>query len=158
MTNTVSVDTSEVNVTVVENVVEINVCENIVEVTTGTTGPQGPRGTQVLSGANNPSAIIGLIGDQYINTTTGFLFGPKTESGWGSGVLLGSGLHISDVAYVHYQTSASHVWNITHPLQFNPNITVVDLDGKVIEGDYEYSGNNIIARFSQDITGAAYLS
>lgn len=158
MTNTISVDTSEVLVTAVEDVVNINICENIAEVVVGETGPQGPRGTQVLSGDSDPSPIIGLIGDQYINTTTGYLFGPKTESGWGSGVLLGSGLQISDVAYAHYQTSSSTVWVIEHDLQFTPNIIVVDLEGKVIEGDYEYSGNTVTAMFSQAITGAAYLS
>jgi hypothetical protein len=158
VSNVVTADTTEVIVTAIENVVNINVCENNVEVITGTTGPQGPRGTQVLSGTGNPSPTIGLIGDQYINTDTGFLFGPKTESGWGSGVLLGTGLHISDVAYAHYQTSSSTVWTIDHGLEFKPNITVVDLDGKVIEGDYQYSGNTITATFSNSITGAAYLS
>ena len=158
MTNVITADTTEVIVTAVENVVNINVCENNVEVLVGDTGPQGPRGTQVLSGTGNPSPTIGLIGDQYINTTTGFIFGPKTESGWGSGVLLGSGLQINDVAYTHLQTTSSTVWTINHTLDFKPNITVVDLDGEVIEGDYQYSGNTITATFSNSITGAAYLS
>jgi hypothetical protein len=158
VTNVITADTTEVIVTAVENVVNINVCENNVEVLVGDTGPQGPRGTQVLSGTGNPSPTIGLIGDQYINTTTGFIFGPKTESGWGSGVLLGSGLQINDVAYTHLQTTSSTVWTINHTLDFKPNITVVDLDGEVIEGDYQYSGNTITATFSNSITGAAYLS
>lgn len=137
---------------------EITICENDVVIIPGDYGPQGPRGTQVLSGTGNPSPIIGLIGDQYINTTAGTLFGPKTESGWGSGVVLGSGLTISDIAYVHYQTLPSVTWSVTHTLEFTPNIIVVDLDGKVIEGDYQYSGNTITANFSSAITGAAYLS
>ena len=158
MTNVVTADTTEVIVTAIENIISVNVCENNVEVTAGSSGPQGPRGTQVLSGNGNPSPSIGLIGDQYINTTTGFLFGPKTESGWGSGVLLGSGLHITDVAYTHYQTSSSTVWTIEHPLEFSPNIVVVDLSGSVVEGDYSYSGNTITVAFNQAISGLAYLS
>lgn len=139
--------------------VVVTVCENDVIVLSSESGPQGPRGTQVLSGPTNPSPVIGLLGDQYINTTTGFLFGPKTESGWGSGVLLGSGLKISDVAYTHYQTSSSTVWNITHELEFMPNVTAVDLAGKIIEGDYQYSGaNTITLTFSESVAGAAYLS
>lgn len=158
MTNTIAVDNSEVIVTAIEEVVEINVCENIIDVTVGDTGPQGPRGTQVLSGADDPSPIIGLIGDQYINTTTGRIFGPKTDEGWGYGILLGNGLQIQDIAYIHYQTVASNVWHVEYALQFTPNITVVDLNGKVIEGDYEYTSQAIIATFSDSITGAAYLS
>lgn len=139
--------------------VVVTVCENDVIVLSSESGPQGPRGTQVLSGPTNPSPVIGLLGDQYINTTTGFLFGPKTESGWGSGVLLGSGLKINDVAYTHYQTSSSTVWNITHELEFMPNVTAVDLAGKIIEGDYQYSGaNTITLTFSESVAGAAYLS
>lgn len=161
MTSTISVDTSEVVVSVVDSRVDVNICENITEVVVGSGGPQGPRGTQVLSGPSDPSIIIGLIGDQYINTTTGFLFGPKTESGWGTGTLLGSGLHISDVAYTHLQTVVSSVWTITHPLEFTPNIIVVSLVNgtqQEVVGDYEYNGNTITATFTQAIAGTAYLS
>jgi hypothetical protein len=158
MTNTIAVDNSEVIVTAIEEVVNINICEDIVDISIGETGPQGPRGSQVLSGNINPSPTVGLVGDQYINTSTGRIFGPKTDAGWGGGVQLGQGLEVSDVAYIHYQTTASNVWNVQYALQFKPNITVVDLNGKVIEGDYEYITNAIIATFSQSITGAAYLS
>ena len=155
---TVSVDTSEVVVTAIENNIKINVCESVVDVSVGSSGPQGPRGSQLLSGDVNPSSVIGIIGDHYINTTTGFLFGPKTESGWGTGVELGIGLTLDEVAYVHLQTVSDDVWVINNPLNFIPNITVVDLSGSVIEGDYQYSGNTITVTFSQAITGAAYLS
>lgn len=161
MTNIISVESNEVSVIPVDAKVEVNVCENITEVIVGTSGPQGPRGTQVLSGAGNPSPVIGLIGDQYINTTTGMLFGPKTESGWGSGVLLGSGLLIEDIGYTHYQTIASNTWTILqteHNLQFIPNVTVVDLSGNVVEGDCQYMSGNITITFSQAIAGLAYLS
>lgn len=158
MATTVTADESSVKVSVVEESVNVNVCEKVVEVSTSITGPQGIRGTQVLSGPVDPSPIIGLIGDQYLNTTSGYIFGPKTESGWGTGVLIGSGLKIEDVSFIHYQIVAENQWIITHDLEFNPNITVVDLSGNVIEGDYQYSGNTITATFSQAITGAAYLS
>jgi hypothetical protein len=153
-----SINEPQVTVTALEEIVQINVNDNSICVSTSETGPQGPRGTQVLSGTTDPSLIIGLIGDQYLNTSTGYIFGPKTESGWGSGVLLGSGLKISDVSYTHYQPVALSTWSITHTLDFTPNIIVVDLDGKVIEGDYQYSGDTITANFSNAITGAAYLS
>lgn len=149
---------SEVKIVVSDISAGVNICDQEVVVLSGNDGPQGPRGTQVLSGSTDPSVVIGLIGDQYLNTTTGYLFGPKTESGWGSGVLLGTGLKISDVSYTHYQTIVSNTWSITYSLGFTPNIIIVDLDGNVIEGDYEYNGNTIIANFSDAIAGAAYLS
>ena len=153
-----SINEPQVTVTALEEVVQINVNDNSICVSTSETGPQGPRGTQVLSGTTNPSPIIGLIGDQYLNTTTGMIFGPKTELGWGAGIVLGSGLVISDVSYTHYQTTPSSIWTITHELLFTPNIIVIDVDGKVFEGSYQYSGNTITATFSNSITGAAYLS
>lgn len=158
MTTEISTVQAEVVVAVTEERVELNVCEQVTEITVSATGPQGPRGSQILSGTTDPSPIIGLRGDQYINTTTGFLFGPKTESGWGAGIRLGPQLSISDVSHVFYQTFLSSEWNITHPLEFKPNITVVDLSGNVIEGDYQYVGDTIVATFSQAIAGAAYLS
>lgn len=161
MTNVVSTNTPEVEVIPLDAQVQVNVCETITEVIVGTTGPQGPRGTQVLSGTVDPSPVIGLIGDQYLNTTTGMIYGPKTESGWGSGFLLGNGLTLGDVAYTHYQTVSSNVWNIlqsNHGLQFTPNVTVVDLSGNVVEGDCQYTSGNITITFSQAIAGLAYLS
>lgn len=149
---------ADVQVSISDFNVDVSICEQDIIVIPGDFGPQGPRGSYILSGANDPLITVGLIGDQYINTTTGTLFGPKTESGWGSGVVLGSGLSISDIAYVHYQTIASTSWSISHTLEFTPNIIVVDLDGNVIEGDYQYNGNTITANFSNAITGAAYLS
>ena len=63
----------------------------------GAQGPQGPTGLQgtagtngntILNGTSNPTSSIGNNGDFYLNTTTNVLFGPKTMSGWGSGVQL----------------------------------------------------------------------
>lgn len=161
MTNMVSVDNSEVIVTVNESDVSVNICENITEVVVGTTGPQGPRGGTILAGDGVPSPVIGLVGDVYIDKETGIMYGPKTSEGWGVGVILGYGLSIEDVAYTHFQTVPQQTWTITHPLQFTPNIIVVSLVSgtqQEVIGDYEYNGNTITATFSQPITGAAYLS
>jgi len=138
--------------------VQVTVTDSSVSVSLGTSGPQGPRGSQVLSGNVDPSPSIGLIGDQYINTDTGKLFGPKTTSGWGEGVHLGNN-NPNDLGQVYIQTSPSTVWNIAHTLGFTPNITIVDDNGKVVLCDLEYiSGNSTIATFSEPISGTAYLS
>jgi hypothetical protein len=160
MSATVNVNESDVIVTPVDTTVNVSVYENVSQVEIGFTGPQGPRGTQVLSGNTDPSPVIGLIGDQYINTSTGELFGPKTESGWGDGVVLGSGLTIADVSEVYYQLAPSSVWSINHNLQFAPNIIVVDFydTGREIVGSYTYGDGTITAEFDIPVSGAAFLS
>ncbi len=149
---------AEVTVTIADVRVEVAVCDDDVVVITGESGPQGPRGSQLLSGNSDPSASIGLIGDQYINTDTGYLFGPKTASGWGVGVPLGNN-DPNDLGQVYTQTSPSTVWNIVHTLGFIPNIIIVDSENRVIEGDYEYiNSSQITATFNAAISGKAYLS
>lgn len=149
---------AEVTVTVSDVRVEVAVCEQDVVILTGESGPQGPRGSQLLSGDGDPSISIGLIGDQYINTNTGYLFGPKTTSGWGVGVPLGNN-DPDDLGQVYTQASPSTVWNIVHTLTFVPNIIIVDSEKNVVEGSYEYvSDNEITATFNTPISGKAYLS
>jgi len=147
----------DVTVEVVDASVSVEVLNQHTTIELGTSGPQGSRGSNILSGAGDPSPVIGLIGDQYINTTTTKLFGPKTESGWGEGVFLGA--NSTDVAQIYTQQSPSTVWNIAHTLGFTPNITIVDDNGEVILCDLEYvSENSTIATFSEPISGTAYLS
>ena len=149
---------AEVKVTVADVLVEVAVCEQDVVILTGEIGPQGPRGSQLLSGDTNPSSIIGLIGDQYINTNTGYLFGPKTISGWGDGTPIGNNDPIF-FGQVYYQTIPSQIWNIGHTLSFIPNIILVDLNNNVIEADVHYVDDfNITVTFSQPAVGVAYLS
>jgi hypothetical protein len=149
---------SEAKVTIVDSKVDVVVCEKEVVLLSGEAGPQGPRGSQLLSGDTDPSISVGLIGDQYINTSTGYLFGPKTADGWGVGVPLGNN-DPDDLGQVYTQTSPSTVWNIVHTLAFVPNIIIVDSEKNVIEGDYEYvSDNEITATFNTAISGKAYLS
>ena len=133
----------------------VRVTENKVIVRSGL---RGPRGAQVLSGVGDPSSVIGLVGDQYINTDTGYLFGPKTADGWGEGVPLGNN-DPNDLGQVYTQTSPSSVWNIAHTLAFIPNIILVDTSGNVIEGDCEYvNSTHMIATFTEPVAGKAYLS
>ena len=63
------------------------------------------------------------------------------------------------MAYHHVQGSSSTTWNITHNLNFFPNVTVVDSAGTVLEGEIEYiSANSIRLTFSAAFSGNAYLS
>jgi hypothetical protein len=60
----------------------------------GAVGPAGPAGANgqpgsvIYSGTTMPPATTGAIGDFYLNTSTGLLYGPKTTTGWGMGFSL----------------------------------------------------------------------
>ncbi len=117
---------AELKVEIDQVVNNITIDEENVVIELGTSGPQGGRGTGILNGITAPNNTIGILGDFFLNTTNMNLYGPKTESGWGSPTdLVGS----QELGYVHIQEVASATWNITHGLGFTPNITVVDTAG-----------------------------
>ncbi|SHN33601.1 hypothetical protein [Mucilaginibacter sp. OK098] len=54
----------------------------------GSNGTNGKDGNTILSGTGVPSAAIGNIGDFYLDTSTFLFYGPKSNSGWGTGTSL----------------------------------------------------------------------
>ena len=58
--------------------------------TQGDKGKEGKDGSLILSGTTAPTASQGKIGDWYIDTQNKRLYGPKTESGWGTAINLTS--------------------------------------------------------------------
>jgi hypothetical protein len=54
----------------------------------GPAGANGQNGSVIYSGTMAPPAATGAVGDFYLNTATGLLYGPKTASGWGTGFSL----------------------------------------------------------------------
>jgi hypothetical protein len=147
---------AELKVEIDQIVNNISVNEENLVIELGTSGPQGGRGTGILNGTTAPNNTIGIIGDFFLNTTNMNLYGPKTDSGWGSPTDLGGS---QELGYVHIQEVASVTWNITHGLGFTPNITVVDTAGTVVEGSYNYpNSNTVVLTFIGAFSGRAYLS
>ena len=61
--------------------------------------------------------------------------------------------------YRHEQATSSATWDITHNLNFFPNVTVVDSAGAVCEGEIEHiTINRVRLTFSGAFSGNAYLS
>lgn len=150
----VSLTESPTIVNVTEESVSVLVDEQIVTLDLGITGPQGPRGTSLISGAGEPNISIGIDGDYYIDTNTSELYGPRTNGLWGTGTRL-----IQVLGYVHNQNSPSTTWTINHDLEFVPNITVVDSGGTVVEGSYDYPNDTtVVLTFSSPFSGKAFLS
>jgi hypothetical protein len=147
---------AELKVEIDQVVNNITIDEENVVIELGTSGPQGGRGTGILNGTTAPNNTIGILGDFFLNTTNMNLYGPKTESGWGSPTdLVGS----QELGYVHIQSVPASVWNITHGLGFTPNITVVDTAGTVVEGSYNYpNSSTVVLTFIGAFSGRAYLS
>jgi hypothetical protein len=54
----------------------------------GNEGPPGMDGSTIFSGQIDPNDTTGRVGDYYLNIESRNLFGPKTESGWGTGISL----------------------------------------------------------------------
>lgn len=147
---------AELKVEIDQIVNNVTIDEENVVIELGTSGPQGGRGTGILNGTTAPDNSIGIIGDFFLNTTNMNLYGPKTESGWGTPTdLVGS----QELGYVHIQSVPASVWNITHGLGFTPNITVVDTAGTVVEGSYNYpNSSTVVLTFIGAFSGRAYLS
>jgi Flp pilus assembly protein TadG len=63
------------------------------------------------------------------------------------------------VSYVHTQGVANTTWNITHNLNFHPNVTAQDSAGNIVEGEITFTNTvSLILSFSSPISGSAYLS
>jgi hypothetical protein len=70
-----------------------------------------------------------------------------------------SGINQPIVAYHHTQGVASAVWTITHNLGWQPNVTVQDSGGSVVEGEISYTSTTALTiTFSGAFSGNAYLS
>ncbi|MBN2814263.1 MAG: hypothetical protein JXQ80_09315 [Bacteroidales bacterium] len=54
----------------------------------GETGPAGADGSVIISGEGTPAVSLGSEGDYYLDKTAVMLYGPKTASGWGTGLSL----------------------------------------------------------------------
>lgn len=62
-------------------------------------------------------------------------------------------------SYRYIQSSNSSTWVVTHNLGFRPSVTVIDLDGDVVNGDITYdTANQLTLTFAQPIKGEAYLN
>jgi hypothetical protein len=57
----------------------------------GLAGPAGADGSVIYSGNGAPSLSLGKNGDYYLDKSNGNLYGPKTDSGWGTPLVLGAG-------------------------------------------------------------------
>lgn len=148
---------------------KIIVKENKNKVIISTPGQQGPRGRTILNGVGAPSNNLGLSGDFYYDIDTTRFYGPKPSDLTWAGAqnyLLNNAASdyaksISwELAQVNFDNEEQYYYvNLTHNLNFYPNITVKDSSKDVVETGLEYVDlNTIKLTMAQSFSGTAYLS
>lgn len=124
-----------------------------------TQGPIGPRGPGTLIGSGLPSSTTGYDGDIYIDSDTGYYYGPKANGEWPIAPAYTPATTTPNERYVHTQASVSSTWSITHALGGRPSVTVVDSSGTVVIGDINYnSDTQVTISFTSPFSGYAYLT
>lgn len=71
----------------------------------GATGANGAAGSKILSGTQIPAVSVGAVGDFYFKVDSYQFFGPKTASGWGTGVNLRGATGTANVLYSGWQSA-----------------------------------------------------
>jgi hypothetical protein len=141
----------------------IVVTEEVHKVVIPNVGIQGPRGKSILNGLGEPAANFGVEGDFYYDKNTTRFYGPKpNDLSWA-----GATNYLLSTATLTYPFSISQVINqgtywaleITHNMGYNPNVTVKNSAGDILETGIDYNSNmKITLTMAQPFGGTAYLS
>jgi len=139
------------------------VTEQVNKIQVVTPGPQGPRGKTILNGNGVPADNLGFEGDFYYDKLTTRFYGPKpNDASWS-----GATNYLLSTSTLTYQFSLAQVQNagsyhyveITHNMGYNPNVTVQDSGGNILETGIDYNSiNKITLIMAQPFGGTAYLS
>jgi hypothetical protein len=139
------------------------VTEVVNDVIISSPGPQGPRGKTILNGNGVPAENLGLEGDFYYDKLTTRFYGPKpTDVTWS-----GATNYLLSTSTLTYAFSIGQVINagsyyyleINHNMGYNPNVTVKNSAGDILETGIDYNSvNKITLTMAQPFGGTAYLS
>jgi hypothetical protein len=146
-----------------DNIPKVVITETVNDIIVTTPGPQGPRGKTILNGNGVPADNLGLEGDFYYDKLTSRFYGPKlsdlTWSGASNYLLTNSTLtYPFSIGQV---TNQGSYWalEITHNMGYNPNVTVKNSAGDILETGIDYNSiNKITLTMAQPFGGTAYLS
>jgi len=145
-----------------ENIVKVT--EQVNKVVISSPGPQGPRGKTILNGTGVPAEFFGLEGDFYYDKNTTRFYGPKpADNTWAGAVsyLLSTGTLTYPWMLTQVTGPVAGVYSlrITHNLGYNPNVTVKNSAGDILETGIDYNSiNQITLTMAQPFSGTAYLS
>jgi hypothetical protein len=139
------------------------VTEVVNDVIISSPGPQGPRGKTILNGEGVPAGNLGLEGDFYYDKLTTRFYGPKLlNTSWDTATnYLLSTMTLSYPFSIGQVLDQGSYWSleITHNMGYNPNVTVKNSAGDILETGIDYNSiNKITLIMAQPFGGIAYLS
>lgn len=123
----------------------------------GTKGAAGTNGTVIYSGTTIPAASTGAIGDFYIDLATGIFYGPKTNTGWGSGFSLTANALGTNFPIIINTILTPAILDTLekHGTTINAGLTPPTINGIfLLSLDYvlfDNSGSNLAGKVEQDI-------
>lgn len=112
----------------------------------GGAGAAGKAGSQIYSGSGAPSTATGTTGDYYLDVTNYVLYGPKTSSGWGTGIILKGATGTANVIYSAWGYGAnprdtmideSNLWVVNFPAN---SLSLADLSSASIQVYLQFGG------------------
>ena len=146
-----------------DNIPKLVITETVNDVLISTSGPQGPRGKTILNGNGAPAENNGVEGDFYYDKNTTRFYGPKpSDVTW-----TGATNFLLSAATLTYPFSTNQVVAVSnyfaiaipHNLGYNPNVTVKNSAGDILETGIDYNSiNQITLTMAQPFGGTAFLS
>jgi hypothetical protein len=119
----------------------------------GADGQDGEDGSQIHSGTGAPDASLGVVGDYYLDKDSFDLYGPKTDSGWGTPINLKG---TANVIYSAWTGFDSAVRDTTID---SSNLKIADIDAPQITQEILDEGVvNVYMDFSADVYPLPYTS
>ena len=112
----------------------------------GSAGAAGKAGSQIYSGSGAPATTVGAIGDYYLDVTNYVLYGPKTTSGWGTGIVLKGATGTANVIYSAWGYASnprdtmideSNLWVVNFPANA---LSLADLSSASIQVYLQFGG------------------
>jgi len=145
------------------NIPNVVVTKEVKKVVIPTAGVQGPRGKTILNGTGAPADNLGFEGDFYYDKQTSRFYGPKpNDASWaGATNYLLSTATLTFPFSIGQVVDAGSYWylEITHNFGYNPNVTVKNSAGDILETGIDYnSTNKITLTMAQPFGGTAFLS
>jgi hypothetical protein len=146
-----------------DSIPKVVITETINDIVVSSPGPQGPRGKTILNGNGVPAENLGLQGDFYYDKNNTYFYGPKpSDLTWAGATAYP--LSTSTLTYpfsINQVISQGSYWSleIVHNMGYNPNVTVKNSAGDILETGIDYNSiNKITLTMAQPFGGTAYLS